>query len=247
MRVLGAWCWIFAVCISTTFGQGDSSSTFGNYRIKDCDQPQVERLQAYLGHIQENILDKVIPDLKLGISSPHGLSAFFKTNDNIAMVRNLLVRIAVGSNIVWPGMDTPPTLVCSIHGRNSVQDYVCSSPTIVGAFVVVPGTSELFICPIFFDLMINEDALPIDCPRMRRGILTPNTIDLTWNHQGILVHELAHLYGVYNPAAPNIEVMKVSDAVRISPGFSSKNAQNYAFYYSCKYLSIPEDAFLVCP
>lgn len=71
----------------------------GGYKVLLCDDNhQAERLSFYIPHISTNIC-KVLADINLGTNSPHGFSAFFKSNNSKARVAKLFHDIALGTPI----------------------------------------------------------------------------------------------------------------------------------------------------
>jgi len=248
MRV-GAPYWLLTAFITTTLAQGAEHVSSGNYQIRFCDRDnQAEKIQAYLPHIWENI-QKVIADAALGISSPYGFSALFKSNDNIANVTRLFQNIANGAPVyVSPGtgrsidfkIPKSPTFVCVNAGKSAALDSWlntwCEPSRRIDAIYNL-NSEYIFLCPSFWNLE-QEEPDSTDCPRLRRNALTPNDGTLTLNQQSVLVHELAHMYGAsgfHVPRDGKKEVYLPMEAVNLNAADSLLNAENFALYYTCKF------------
>ena len=100
------------------------------------------------------------------------------------------------------------------------------------------GSELVALCPRFWEL--EEEPIERACPRLRRGVVTPNVDTLAVFQQSQLVHELAHLYGA-DGAVPGAlvrgerEAYNVGDAVGLDEEAAVGNAASYALYYSCMF------------
>lgn len=84
----------------------------------------------------------------------------------------------------------------------------------------------IILCPLFW--LLQEQASSAKCPQVKRNTLTPNDDTLAVRQQGVLVHELAHVYGDH-------EQYNIRNASNLTPADALLNTPNYAFYYSGKY------------
>lgn len=103
----------------------------------------------------------------------------------------------------------------------------------------------ILLCPNFWRLPLLPDSRL--CPKVRRNTLTPNDARLVLNAQSVLVHELAHLYGVgggggsrgFHWQTGEYEPYLLQETVDLSAGNSTNNAQNFAFFFAGK-LQLPQ-------
>jgi len=94
----------------------------------------------------------------------------------------------------------------------------------------------IILCPLFW--LLQEQASSAKCPQVKRNTLTPNDDTLAVHQQGVLVHELAHVYGVYTTLRwqdGDHEQYNIRNASNLTPADALLTAPNYAFYYSGKY------------
>ena len=243
--------WLLAfVFAQTIFSQAQNQdvTTSGTYIIKECGVgvagSHAAQLQALLPNIYAK-LQEVIADASLGTNSQHGYATFFQTNDNIQHVQGIFRNIANGPPIGLPkspGRATNPllnfgwpTIVCIEDGNPSVAGIMDGCKIGINA-----GIQDNFValCPVFWDLQPSAaSGLGGDCPRVRRNTLTPNDDTLAVNQEGVLVHELAHIYGVKSDLKwqdGDFETYNIGDVADLGEADALVNAANYAYYYSGK-------------
>ena len=239
---------VFAICLSLFLpflqaGFADHTNS-GNYQIRNCDAGQTNSkasvLQALLPQIYNN-LQAVIADAELGIASTHGFAAFFYRNKNIPYVQSIFKKIAAGSPLRLPPNEG--------HATNPLREIVlpfivCIKPGVpetLGASAYCDerggyaGNHEnyIFLCPSFWEA--EPEAESFQCPRVRKNTLTPNDDELTLNLQAMLIHELAHVYGVTPHSrwqGGGFEKYNIADVVNLDEDSALRNAANYAYYYA---------------
>lgn len=111
--------------------------TSGNYVISNCEE--VGRSQDLLNLLPQvwEALRLVLSDLEHGTASQHGFRAFFKSNANIPVVKEVFRSIEDGRNL----RTTKPVVEC-LHPspepqKQAVYEMVCLGQSIVAA--ALPG------------------------------------------------------------------------------------------------------------
>ena len=211
----------------------------GHYRIVNC-KPSLpnsyaSELQGLLPQIWTS-LQKVLADVKLGTSSPHGFAALFKSNSNRQTVQSVFQSIADGGPV--RGI-VNPTLLC-INTDDTDKRYKwmyeknCAPLTPDGppanAFAY-PKLQVVGICPAFWELgaLLFEKPNPHDCPSVSRenGVLA-SPIPLDLNQHSALIHELVHLYFAAGNHAT--EVYDLQQCVNLKSAESLANIPNWSYY-----------------
>ena len=180
--------------------------------------------------------------MKLGTASTYGFTAFFKTNNNRPAVQQVFQNMALGAPVPLGGFDAefyggqstaPPTFICLDQGNPDtlVMWNFCQNHPAVAAFQL-GGSNWITLCPYYWTL----GGIPAarQCPSVVNNELTPNNAILVWNQFGVLVHELAHMYGVQTDE----ETFMIQDAVNLDATQSVANAQNYAMYAAGRFVFI---------
>lgn len=220
----------------------------GNYVIRNCDAGQAgsraSDLQTILPRIHET-LQAVIADTELGTNSRHGFETFFHSNDTIPYVSSIFKKIAAGNAVRLrhedPALDSKhyiglPTIVCieledeAGRSETGALSIFCRENPNMHAF---RQGKYVALCPLFWEM--DEEPQSMDCPRVRRNTLTANDNSLAISQQALLVHELAHVYGVLHLdhyREMRIEAYNLADVAWLNQETALRNAQNYAFYYA---------------
>ena len=213
--------------------QTDNSTDVGNYKLQRCSHAHTARFQILLPLFRTSI-ENAINDANLGTASPHGFAAFFKTNTSQNAVRDVFQKIAQGSDIAIYPKDPnsqpemrQPTFVCVGRGHSDVRnvyDQVCARD--IPAAVIV-NSNVIYVCPSFWD----EHIFPtIDaCPPLFDNKLPLTYPNMAETQYGIVVHELAHLYGTETQGHGR-EEYDVQGAVELDAAASLGNPHNYALY-----------------
>ena len=244
---------IALLCLSGwTFAQrspGDWTVTYsGNYRILQCGSSGQAGSQAsILGDILPKVwthLQAVITDSKLGTSSSHGFTAFFKTNDNKVAVQDRFQKLIEAPPIILSphraqitrNPTAPPTIVCANQGdphTEYIYNSLCkpNEHTLGGHR---PNTEVTVLCPLFWRMSRDGWIEPLSgfCPRLVNNALSPNTAALTFNLMSIIVHELIHVYNEDQQVPAGNETYHIQDAVELNATDSMNNAANFAFYFA---------------
>lgn len=160
----------------------------------------------------------------------HGFRAFFKTDANIPLIRNVLQAIAIGKNLTT--------------GKPMIECFTPNSPTYCFACSVTPSqdlaaTAAAFpehglvaLCPLFWTLPTFPTLQ--SCPAVigRRGHLhfADDGFAFVYTKFGTLLQELVHLY---NPLdAGGEEVYTAQASIELAARKCLGNAANWAFYAS---------------
>ena len=251
------WLSLLLLCVTETSVALDMARS-GNYLILQCGAGLPNSKAAHLQILLQETyasLQAAIADARLGTSSKHGFSSFFKTNDNQAAVIALFQDIAAGSNFIKPSQDssngqpssTPPTLVCVDQGDPETAHLwraYCNHSSVVA--IHRPFTGVVALCPSFWSL--NTDPGKGDCPAVigsrRSRRFDPNSGRLVHNQYAALIHDLTH---VYVPATETVadvttgdgaslqdnisrEPYRIQDVVELNATQSVLSAANYAYY-----------------
>ena len=210
-------------------GGVDDWVTAGNYRIYECGSQAQD---------VESILDFTYLALQTAILSTDSSAykAFFRSADPNSMTA-VLKAIAAGTNVTTTQHGSrQPTLVCTNANdqRISVFWNICNEHE--GTVVIqTPGTSIVFLCPIFF----SQQLFPVaaDCSAVNHAgtRLIANTY-IAGTRFGFLVQALADLYiqdmGM-NKAAGG-DVRDENSCLALPPSQALMNPSSYAFYASSK-------------
>lgn len=243
----------FFICLASAlttsvFAQGTNPNEdlikSGNYNIQNCDAGKsgsmAEELQTLLPMIKKN-LQAVRNDAALGTKSQHGFSALFKSDANIDHVSATYRRMALGFPVNLPpprpgSRRNPalsiasPTILCI---KPEAQPNVARGCRYNPEFASILEDQYVQLCPSFWEF--DDEPESSHCPRLWRNTLFPNNDALSKNKEAILVHELAHLYGIHRLPKVESETYALVDAVKLSEADSLLNAANFAFYYAGKH------------
>ena len=180
--------------------------------------------------------------------------AFFKSSYYEIIVEGVLRRVSIGAPIALDPTEqlSVPTLVCALRpdtviAHEAGQDYdiygICrENPT--WTVMYYPGTSNIFICPIFF-LMPTQLAVG-NCPTVNRTTnLFEGNFSAFWQSQMyILLHEIVHFYLGAMVSDSVDEVMDWNDAFSLPPTNATFNALNYVLFVASKYNLNPDEWFV---
>ena len=192
-----------------------------------------------------NTLPSVIHDLRLGINSPHGYKAWFKSNASSAYVEEMLMNIYTTSPksglIPEPRMLTGPHFTCvtpsTIHLYPWVGEdpfYTCTHFPEMGAYYHA-GSSYIFLCPFFWSRLPAPTTQ--NCPRVIHNRFVGNRILLTDYKIYILIHEMVHFYLGYTSLTPHTfipEQYQLNECVALDRTNSLRNPSNYQYYIASK-------------
>ena len=225
-------CVTIALC-QTSENEIEDRAESGNYLIVYCNANTTGSHAAYLQTLipfMQSSLQAVLADLGRGTSSP-AYRAFFKTNNNLDVVRQVFTDVINGPNVLSVGAQNvthwwPPTLVCADAGEPVLHHLLasCNGPARSVMNVLQPA-KILSICPNFWTL--PRVARRAVCPLVLNGELLTEPWNLRTTQFAVLVHELAH---VYNGFDDRDEVYDLADVVGLDATRSLGNAQNFASY-----------------
>ena len=241
--LLIAFIWFMLAFAQLSEHEADDYAESGNYHILYCHanttNSQAAFLQAFLPYVWSN-LQAVFADLELGVDSPHGYNAFFKTNSSLDAVRRVFkdmvdgpeILTSAGGSLGEKARWTAPTFVCVNEGEPDtvMQQGYCKDPK-RPVMTVSRHTGIIAICPIFWNL--PRIARRPACPRVANNEFTENGWTLATTQYAVAVHELVHLYNVQDNM--RAEVYDIWGAVNLTATKSFENAQNFAYYAACKY------------
>ena len=199
-----------------------------------------------MGNIGD-VLQPAISDTHYGTTSPP-YQAFFKSSYFEIAVENVLKEISIGAPIKLDnGKKLVPRLVCVLKSDIVILHYADQDADVYDVCKQDPSltiihyteTSEIFICPLFFQLPAQPSAG--NCPTVNE---TTNRFegnsDAFWRSQMyFLLHELVHFYlGLsveeWAEGGTN-ETMDWNYAFSLSPAKAALNALNYVLYVASKY------------
>ena len=227
-----ALCFAFAAC-QTQENNIEDYATSGNYLIVFCNANTAASHAAHLQHLipymQAN-LQNLLTDVDRGTASP-AFRTFFKTNNNLEVVRQVFTDIINGSPVLSIGAQnvsrwSPPTIVCADADEPflyHMRDW-CNVPSRPVMNVLQPA-KDLSICPIFWTL--PRVARKAACPWVANGKLLTEPWNLRTTQYAVLVHELVH---VYNRVDNRHELYNLQDVADLNATRSLENAQNFASY-----------------
>lgn len=208
-----------------------------NYIVQHCSllAPQVQKVLESL----YEVLAPAIWETHYGVTSaPY--QAFFKNSYYETLVEEVLRSISFGAALHLESDNKihVPSLVCALKpdtviAREAGQEVdiydVCKDhPT--WAVMYYPGTSNIFICPLFFLL----PTLPAagNCPTVNETTnqFEGNFVAFWQSQMYMLLHEIAHLYTGATVENSVDEVMDWNYAFSLSPINTTLNALNYVLF-----------------
>lgn len=233
----------------------------GGYHIADScthytvnGQTMATSVYFAIQRLQDLIRTKVIHDIDAKPTT-NGYKAFFKTESNKPIVKDLLTRVANGDTFLDRCLVAPTSITIDcvapyvLEGQADRYFDLCNhgSGGMV-AFFMSDFPNIMRMCPQYFAL--PPRAKLRDCPSVRRNKMA-KAPDLILHQIGVLIHELAHKYGASGEdeesafackeiTEPDEEVMiaeetfAIQDCVQLEAQKQIKNAQNYAYYVSCE-------------
>ena len=210
-------------------GGVDDWVSAGNYRIYECGSQAQD---------VESILDLTYLTLQEAIlaTESSAYKAFFRSADPNSMTA-VLKAIAAGTNVTTLHHGSrQPVLVCANANDQRIRVFwdICNEHQ--GTVVIqAPGTSIVFLCPIFF----SQNLLPVaaDCSVVNHAgtRLIQNTY-IAGTRFGFLVQALADLYlqDMGMEKAAGGDVRDENDCLALPPSQALTNPSSYAFYASSK-------------
>ncbi|KAI4219197.1 MAG: hypothetical protein L6R36_008500 [Xanthoria steineri] len=215
------------------------TSTSGNYIINNCRHVNHTTDLDHLLHRFRHAFHYILADLDKGTSSPHGFRAFFKSNTNLRLAKQVFQAIARGQNLTVGATTKPPVLECASPAFRTgvyqeVYRMVCTPAGRKPSHAAgLPLDGTVILCPEFWK---EERDFPgeEDCPVVEGRRRNRKFMDSGWGLRdtkfAILVHELVHLYNPLDAAAKTAEKYRAQDCVDLGVQESVGNAENWALY-----------------
>ena len=241
-----SWLFLPAMIILTLATASNDIDRSRDYTIQHCSlgTPQV---QTALDNLYD-VLPLAIWDTHYGVTSaPY--RAFFKSSYYETIVDRVLSSISIGAPIrpdpLDPGNENlMPSLVCAlkpgimiVHEAGLDVDIYHLCKQNPSWPVMYLGTSNIFICPIFF--LVPTLPAAGNCPTVNE---TTNQFEgdfsAFWQSQVyLLLHEIARFYIDATAEESVDEVMDWNYAISLSPKNATYNALNYVLYVVSKKFS----------
>ena len=215
--------------------------TSGNYLIINCDarggpNSRASQLQDILPTIHRNLIRVMSEVEQAGTASTYGFSALFKTFKNTKSVTKVYTKIAKGVSVRFKASRNgarkppePPQIYCmrpDDDPDNAAGYQHCLSRPRMPAFWE-SGTAAIALCPAFWTLP-RDPGMQL-CPAMKNGVVPTNFVQLQFNQQATVIHEMAHMYLGERSA---VEQISLKDAVDLSWRRVLLNPSNYAYFFA---------------
>ncbi|KAL8970403.1 MAG: hypothetical protein Q9183_001544 [Haloplaca sp. 2 TL-2023] len=178
-------------------------------------------------------LDLVLADLERGTTSRHGYRTFFKTNTNLAPVKQVFGAMKQGYKV----NGNYPEIRCLSEGGSGKDDFYFNTLCRASRFgraqsSAQPAIGSVAVCPKFWTRpdFPNNDGCPAVSGRRGRRRFIENGTGLTDTRFAILIHELVHLYNPNDNGFDQGEVYDVQSCADLDAGESLGHASNYALY-----------------
>ncbi|KAI4098856.1 MAG: hypothetical protein LQ339_006260 [Xanthoria mediterranea] len=215
--------------------------------------PKVNDLLGFLFQFKPHV-EVVIADARLGLRSPHGYAAFFKTTTSMRKVINKYEILKDASPVIvsserarFIGSHTAqPRFQCIDENDLNQADILaqCMPLGTTSGFeprpplVVFPGTEIIAVCPSFFQLNQyrqpqREGGSALLCPPLGGdGKFPPGNGVLLISGFGYAIHALVLLKNreLWDGRVGWNKIFDIQHAVELSARESLLNAESYAFY-----------------
>lgn len=212
-------------------------TNLGQFNTYLCTDIQTSTLDSLFDDINHD-MPFILQSTALGLSSPNGFPALFKTEANIAPVTALFQHIANKDRLNTGVIRYPVIFTCVNPGERhtgKMFQYSLQHPDVPAASD--SKTNDIFVFPLFWELMRGPSYA--QCPGIEENKALPNDGRLVANQYGTLVHELADKYLHFGESrehwTASVESYNVQDAIELSEGDSLQNAQNYALLACCEF------------
>ena len=220
------------------------------YTIEGCgnSKPVIE----YAITLAQRTMVRPLLDVQLGLASPHGYNAMYKSNIFENFLHGLMTNILHLSNTYAAGRAQEPVFVCA--KPNMEQKFNIGydpldrcTETGVASFWA-KDTALVFLCPSFTTLAFQPALSPdgpkdIYCPVVQNNVFLGQSDPMVKYQSYELVHQLAHLYlqdvGLTSETEPK-EVMDWNSCVGLGwtpleGGASVRNPRNLVYYVACRW------------
>lgn len=222
------------------------------YTVEDCgnSKPAIE----YAISLAQTSMVRPLLDVQLGLTSPHGYNAMYKSNIFENFLHGLMTNILHLSNAYAAGHGQEPVFVCAKPNMaqkfNIGYDPLDRCTETGAATFWAEDTALVFLCPNFSTLasqpvFAHGGPRDIYCPIVQNNVFLGQSDPLVKYQSYELVHQLAHLYlqdvGLTSKTEPK-EVMDWNSCVGLGwapleGGPSVRNPFNLVYYIACKWFS----------
>ena len=226
------------------------------YTIENCgnSKPTIE----YAITLAQTAMIRPLLDVQLGVSSPHGYTAMYKSNVFKSFLHGIMTNILHLPTTHAAGRDQAPAFVCVKPNMEEKYDigydplHRCTDTGVASFWA--KNTAYVFLCPSFTSLAFQPVFTPggpqdIYCPVVQNNVFLGHSNPLIKYQSYDLVHQLVHLYmqneALTNETEPK-EVMDWNGCVGLgwapfegSP--SVRNPFNLVYYVACKCSSLGRD------
>ena len=225
----------------------------GHWPFLTCNQDQGQKLTQLWTDVGNLIDTKMVPDMQLGSSSPHGYYSMFSHNDPKNPQTIMQDASAHRSfSTLNPSKLQPDLLVFCVNdipnaANNVIENHIKTSMDAIrtlcdssGLEFITKPEQDLWMCPKFFTNWKPQN-LPThstSCPsvnKLKTKFLRFNNIGL---HNGFnILYTLARKYA---PVYLFPKIHGINECLYATADKQLSNGNNYAFYGSCKFcFSLP--------
>lgn len=205
----------------------------GLYDIINCG-PRARDVADYLTQVIATA-KKARKSAQLGVKSPYGFKALFKTDENKPEVTGFYENVIRGTKYP-PWVSTAnkvPAFLCINQNDTKIPQAVhdhCST-----ASELFISTDNPWIVNICESWWIAPEK-PDQCPRaLSDGSMVPEGDRLAMHKVGAMIHELAHIYAPTGHQLPIIEeAFTLNECLELDEHDSMENAAQYAMFASGK-------------
>ncbi|KAL8785272.1 MAG: hypothetical protein Q9213_003476 [Squamulea squamosa] len=222
-------------------------SSLKNWEIFYCGDPRLPESQVHslivLLTRMETHLKELIADAQLGMASPHGYAAFFKSNRNIRKVTAMYQTILDGDPLIvnkgrgdhLGSRTASPRFFCVNEGNDKLKTLVDACKGRPEAPILVsPGIEILIVCPKFWSIpqFLDPALAAFHCPQMINGKFKDGDMSLLLSTTyAYLVQQLARAYDRgMDPQDMQKPTASMQAAVELDARESLQSAVNFGYY-----------------
>lgn len=240
----------------------EATISWEGWEISGCGNPTSAKVNSLLGFLFQfkPHVEAVIADARLGLRSPHGYAAFFKTITSMRKVKNKYEALKDASPVIVSserariiGKHTAQPRFQCIDENDLNQANILEQCLPLGTtsgfeprppLIFFPGTEIIAVCPSFFQLNQyrqpqREGGSALLCPPLGGDGKFPsgNGVLLT-SAFGYAIHALVLLKNreLWDGREDWNTIFDIQNAVELSARDSLLNAESYAFYAGGRFL-----------
>ena len=225
----------------------------GRYDIENCTPKQTRSIERALqqGRVAAQ---GALEDIHNGLRSRYGLRAMFKSNENVAKVKQMLQNLVIlrpMANVMRDDIKnrvtSSPVFVCLTKGsevdglsteeQKSMDHLYNTCLNNTSYAMALEPTAHIVLCPIFFRFLVAPPptkSAAIFCPIVPGNKYRGNFDQLFTFQSYFLLHELIHFYLGEANHPPEEEVYDANGLVSLNAAESLKNPRAYEYYITCK-------------